>query len=85
MSPKSAEQPPEPPPAGRGSIPDAVAAWLGRRSQAIAEATSRPRGKPWAANTYGAGRQLNDAERKARAKAIRDAKAAAERAAEPET
>lgn len=53
-----------------------------RRAQAFAEATSRPEGKPWAANTYGAGRQLNDAERKARAKAIRDRNAAAKRAAE---
>jgi hypothetical protein len=66
----------------RKAIPADVARRLEDRSEAFGRATSRPEGKPWAANTYGAGRPLTDAERKARAKAIRDRDAAAKRAAE---
>jgi hypothetical protein len=73
MSPRKPPEPEQPPKPGQGAIPPDVAKRLERRSRAIAEATSRPQGKPWDGATYGTGKPPTDEQRKTRAKAIRDA------------
>jgi hypothetical protein len=77
VSPRKPPEPEQPPalPPGGGSIPARIGGQLRRRAQAFAEATSRPRGKPWDGATYGKGTPPTDEQRKARAKAIRDAEA----------
>jgi hypothetical protein len=73
VTPRPVDPPPRPPgEPGRGSIPPSVATRLQRRAKAIAEAVTRPRGKPWDGVTYGRREEPSPKMRADRAKAIRE-------------
>jgi hypothetical protein len=56
----------------RSGITPETAARMELRSLAFGEATSRPAGKPWNANTYGRREELSAQDRKAKARAVRE-------------